>query len=261
MKIETKTADRKAMVKAISEFINEEPHYVGPPSFAYTVGNLLVDRAGAITAEEECDGLKEFLIERGFLEQEMGSMDVSIPMDGMDGTQLKNLMFMLHSKQYLLNKAVGASAFVVSKALVEALENNPPETKEAFLEAFAANTGGCKGIRFSEDLILFIFPMTEDADRSLAYTSLSAAMVSRAKAAKRVSPQEQKPENEKYYFRIWLIQLGFDGENGKAVRKALMAGLKGHSAFRTDADAEKFKADQKAKRAAKRAAQAEDAEA
>lgn len=35
-----------------------------------------------------------------------------------------------------------------------------------------------------------------------------------------------------------------------------MAGLKGHSAFRTDEDAEKFKADQKAKRAAKKAAAA-----
>ena len=41
------------------------------------------------------------------------------------------------------------------------------------------------------------------------------------------------------------------------IRKALMEKLVGHSAFRTDEEAEKFKADQKAKRAAAKAAKAE----
>ena len=84
---------------------------------------------------------------------------------------------------------------------------------------------------------------------------LAPIMVNKAKEAKRISPKELKPDNEKYYFRTWLIQLGLGGSEPKAYRNTLMAGLKGHSAFRTDEDAEKFKADQKAKRAAKKAAE------
>ena len=75
-----------------------------------------------------------------------------------------------------------------------------------------------------------------------------------AKAAKRVNPEEAKPENEKYYFRIWLVRLGLGGEGGKATRRALLDRLKGNSAFRTPEDAAKFAADQKAKREARKAA-------
>ena len=67
-------------------------------------------------------------------------------------------------------------------------------------------------------------------------------MVAQAREAKRVSAKEQKPENEKYYLRSWLLRLGLSGEGGKASRKALLAGLKGHTAFRTPADEEKHKA-------------------
>lgn len=104
--------------------------------------------------------------------------------------------------------------------------------------------------------MILIFPLSNDSERSKAYTELAAAMLAKAKEAKRVNPAEQKPENEKYYFRIWLIQLGLGGKDSKDSRKVLMEKLVGHSAFRTDEEAEKFKADQKAKRAAAKAAKA-----
>ena len=76
-------------------------------------------------------------------------------------------------------------------------------------------------------------PKSDDPDKNRAYIELAAMMVARASEAVRISPKELKPENEKYYLRIWLIQLGFKGIGGKTSRRALLKGLQGNSAFRT----------------------------
>lgn len=259
MRIETVSSDRKAMAKAIAEYSGKELRYMGPPSFAYAVGPYLIDRDGVITSEteEENAEFRAFLEENGFAEPTIEYLNINLPIEDMDGVQLKNLVFMLHSKQYLLNKATGRAGVAVSEGLVAALQDNPPTTKDEFLSLFWANLGETRGISFSDTAVILIFPLPNDSERSKAYTDLAAAMLAKAKEAKRVSPAEQKPENEKYYFRIWLIQLGLGGKDSKDTRKVLMEKLVGHSAFRTDEEAEKFKADQKAKRAAAKAAKAE----
>lgn len=259
MRIETVSSDRKAMAKAIAEYSGKELRYMGPPSFAYAVGPYLIDRDGVITSEteEENAEFRTFLEENGFVEPTIEYLNINLPIEDMDGVQLKNLVFMLHSKQYLLNKATGRAGVAVSEGLVTALQDNPATTKDEFLSLFWANLGETRGISFSDTAVILIFPLSNDPERSKAYTELAAAMLAKTKEAKRVSPAEQKPENEKYYFRIWLIQLGLGGKDSKDTRKALMEKLVGHSAFRTDEEAEKFKADQKAKRAAAKAAKAE----
>lgn len=259
MRIETVSSDRKAMAKAIAEYSSKELRYMGPPSFAYAVGPYLIDRDGVITSEteEENAEFRAFLEENGFVEPTIEYLNINLPIEDMDGVQLKNLVFMLHSKQYLLNKATGRAGVAVSEGLVAALQDNPTTTKDEFLSLFWANLGETRGISFSDTAVILIFPLPNDSERSKAYTDLAAAMLAKAKEAKRVSPAEQKPENEKYYFRIWLIQLGLGGKDSKDTRKVLMEKLVGHSAFRTDEEAEKFKADQKAKRAAAKASKAE----
>lgn len=259
MRIETVSSDRKAMAKAIAEYSGKELRYMGPPSFAYAVGPYFIDRDGVITSEteEENAEFRAFLEENGFVEPTIEYLNINLPIEDMDGVQLKNLVFMLHSKQYLLNKATGRAGVAVSEGLVAALHDNPATTKDEFLSLFWANLGETRGISFSDTAVILIFPLPNESERSKAYTELAAAMLAKAKEAKRVSPVEQKPENEKYYFRIWLIQLGLGGKDSKDIRKALMEKLVGHSAFRTDEEAEKFKADQKAKRAAAKAAKAE----
>ena len=55
-------------------------------------------------------------------------------------------------------------------------------------------------------------------------------------------------ENEKYYMRAWLVSIGFGGSEGKETRSFFLKGLKGHTAFRTPEDAEKWKANRRAER-------------
>ena len=74
----------------------------------------------------------------------------------------------------------------------------------------------------------------------LAFTHLAAAMAQQAREQKRIKPDETIEENEKYYMRIWLLRLGFGGKEGKEVRNLLLKNLKGHSAFRTEANKQRW---------------------
>lgn len=258
MTIQTNATDRKQLARSIAEFTGDEIIYMGPPSFAYSVGNYIIDRAGAVTSESEEgeEELRAHLEHNGFIDREITELAISVPLMDMDAEAMKRLVFMLHSKQYLLNKAVGLPCFAVSEALVAALENQPPTDKAAFLALCAEHES--QGIAFDDEKVTITFASTGDTDKDRALTYLVPIMVTKAKEAKRISPKELKPENEKYYFRIWLLQLGLGGAEAKAYRNKLMSGLKGYAAFKTDEAAEKFKADQKAKRAAKKAAAQED---
>ena len=255
MKITTNATDRKALVKTIAEFTGAEMHYAGPPSFAYTVGGLTIDRNSVITSENEegCDALKDHLIENGFVEPEVEELHITVPMDTENAAWMRNLVYTLHARQYLLNKVTGLENFVISDSLVDALEKAPTDDAGVFSSILSEDTGEWKGMAFAPGEVEFTFPVSDDGNKNRAYAEVAAFMVTRAKEAHRINPARVEPENEKYYLRIWLLQLGLTGLGGKASRKALLAGLKGNTAFRTAEEVDKFKADQKAKRAAKKA--------
>ena len=111
---------------------------------------------------------------------------------------------------------------------------------------FITEQGGCKGLHFAEGNIIFTgFPQSADM---MEYCRLAAAMVKRASEQKRVNPKQTIEENEKYYMRAWLVSIGFGGSEGKEVRNFFLKGLKGHTAFRTPEDAEKWKENRRAER-------------
>ena len=257
MRIETKTDNRRKMVQDIAEFTGEELHYVGPPSFSYTVGRLAIDRDGVITSETEEgeDLLTQFLQEKGYLEAPVDEVKIEIPADTRDGKFLQNLLAMIHARAYLLNRITRYETFAVSDSLMEKLDQLSGENAyETFQTLLTADSVGLKGIVVEDGRVTFAFPLSPDVMKNKAYAELAAKMVKKAKEAKRVSTTPVVEENEKYYLRIWLVQLGMAGSANKESRKALLAGLKGHTAFRTKEAAEKFSIAQKKKRAAVKAA-------
>lgn len=246
MRIETTCENRKELVKSIGEFLGEKPKYVGPPSYAYKAEGFIIERDGTVVSESEMDGerMRAHLEEQGFVEptQELETLKVNVPLEGMEGPQLQNLIYMIRSKQYLLNRVVGKEQFSISDEFIERLQSNPPESKEEFYEIYEENTESISGLSFEDDKVTFNFPASEKPEKNRAYVELAAMMVAHAKEAKRISPKVSEPENEKYYLRVWLVRLGLGGSGAKESRKALLEGLKGHTAFRTPADAEKHKA-------------------
>lgn len=245
MRIETNAADRKEVVKAVSTILGQPAKYMGVPTCAYEIGNCTIDRSGAVETEDEktAEMVRAGLLERGLTgspETELDETTVSLPVEGMTAEGFKNLIYLIHSRQYLIGRAFAEEVFRIPDALVEALGSTELPDTEAFLQVFKSHAAGCRGIGFLDGKMAFTLPAIHDPDMILAFTHLAAAMVQQAREQKRISPRETIEENEKYYMRIWLLRLGFGGATGKEVRNLLLKNLKGHSAFRTEADRQKW---------------------
>ena len=245
MRIETNAANRKDVVKAVSGILGQPAKYLGVPTCAYQIGNCTIDKKGAVVTEDEktAELVTAGLTEQGFIgspEPEADETTVSLPMEGMTAEGLKNLIFLTHSKQYLINRTFAEEVFRIPAELVETLGSTEIPDAETFLQTFQNHAEGCRGISFQDGKITFTLPTAGDPGMIKAFTHLTAAMVRQAKEQKRISPKETIEENEKYYMRIWLLRLGFGGRDGKEVRDILMKNLKGNSAFRTDENRQRW---------------------
>ena len=259
MRIETNAANRKDVVKAVSAILGQPSRYLGVPTCAYQIGDCTIDRGGAVETgyEKTAEMVRAGLLEQGLIDTpqtEIEETTVSLPVEGMTAEGLKNLIYLIHSKQYLINRAFAEEVFRIPAELVEALGSAEIPDAETFLQTFQSHAEGCRGIGFQDGKITFTLPTADDPDMIKAFTHLTAAMVQQAKEQKRISPKETIEENEKYYMRIWLLRLGFGGKEGKEVRDLLMKKLKGHSAFRTEENKQRW---QEARRNEREAAKQE----
>ena len=191
------------------------------------------------------------------------SLTISLPMAHHSVDSLRRLINLIYSRGPLLTKSTGG-AFGCDRELITALDAAGFVKMEELISMVAAH-GGLTGLTFEDGKVNFTgFPMTEDPDRSKAFMQLVSLMNKHAIEMKRIQAKEVNDENEKYAFRIWLLRLGMNSDEYKMTRKVLMQNLSGHTAFRTKAEEEKWKARQQAKRdelrAAKAAAQAETAD-
>ena len=245
MKIETAAENRKDVVKAMEEITGSKAKYMGPPTFAYTVGDFTVDRNGCVEHEsgEVLTGVQTQLAQRG-LAQSGDMLEISLPMEGQTAGSIKNLIFLIHSKQYLLEKSLGSRAVAVSDTMAERLEKEEEEDAETVIGIIGQEE--TTGISFADGRITFTMPLAGD-EMTRACTELFSRMVQFAKEHKRVNPKETVEENEKYYMRAWLVRLGLGGKEYKNVRNTLLGKLKGHTAFRTDADRQKWQDNSKKK--------------
>ena len=195
--------------------------------------------------------------------EDVDELTISLPMAGHTAQSIRNFLNLMYSRGPLLNKAMGTD-FSVSHSLLEALEQATTRTVDEMLDELeeyrlGAENTGMTGIRITAEKISLSFagPLTQD--KVNAYTELCSAMNRMAVTQKRIQAKTVNDANEKYALRIWLIRLGLNGDEHKALRKLLMQNLSGHAAFRTEEDAEKFRVKEKAKRdalkAAKQAAQ------
>lgn len=173
-------------------------------------GTLLCgDAVDAEMLKKLSDGLKE----RGFEYVEPSDgMTIEMPLDGFTDESLANLEKLIASKAALIKKSLGIDAL-------------PVERTESTLK-FPWFHFGASG------------------EEVAAYTRLIGALCALAKEQKRVNAREKAVENEKFAFRVFLIRLGFVGDEYKAARKLLLKNLSGNSAFKNGAPAKAEAADE-----------------
>ena len=246
--------ERKRLVKAIADYTQAEPKYLGVPSCAYQVDYFTISKDGCVSFDdradsEEIEGLIEVLVSQGFvsLVSDLGAeqdaepeetaaepegadetgLTISLSLDGFNPDSLDRLQKLVDSKATLMTKALGADRLTIEA---------------------------------SDGMVRFPWWDTlPEPEAAQAATAFIAALCKMAKEAKRVTAIEKEVESEKYAFRGFLLRLGFIGGDSKQIRKALLKNLSGASAFPNKAAADAFAAAQKAKREAAKAVNAQPA--
>ena len=191
-------------------------------------------------------------------------LELSFPVSQHNGVTLRNLVNLLYSRGKLIGKATGGH-FHVEEGLIEKLKDD--SCTFAVMNFINAVSGyeeehgaALEGLRITNEKVTFTgFPTAPDHEHLTAFAQLAVLMNQQAIGQKRIQAKAVNDENEKYALRTWLLRLGMNGPDLQEARKILMENLSGHAAFRTDEEAQKFLAREKAKRdalkAAKQAAQ------
>lgn len=191
-------------------------------------------------------------------------LELEFPVSQHNGVTLRNLVNLLYSRGKLIGKATGGH-FHVEEGLVEKLKDDSCTFAimnfiNAVSDYEAEHGAALEGLKITTEKVIFTgFQTAPDHEHLTAFAQLAVLMNQQAISQKRIQAKDVNDENEKYALRTWLLRLGMNGPDFKETRKILMENLSGHAAFRTDEEAQKFLAREKAKRdalkAAKQAAQ------
>ena len=209
---------RKELAAAIAEITGEKAVYMKAPTYAYQIGIFTVERNGDLICGDEAalEELLPGLVEKGFtaepepqedsINADDSGLTVTVPVNAVSVDNLNNL---LEAKGVLIKKALDITNI---------------------------------SIKVEDDTVSFPwFPEMPEPDEAKAYTEFIAAICRMSKEQKRISATERHTDNEKFTFRVFLIRLGFIGDEYKTTRRILLRNLTGNSAWRNGAPKRKAK--------------------
>jgi len=282
IKYNIEKCQRKALAQKIADMIGADVRYAGVPSCAYEIDIFTLskdavlsftDRSDSEIVEKVLNGLAEAGYtsetvtppegtdaadepEEADAEPEPNSgfplnASISFPLSDHTVQSLTNLICMIHSRGPLLSKATSGN-FSADKSLADEIGKHEFRSVHeliAFVREWDETNPPLTGISFDSDKLTFDgFGEAQDADHVQTFMKLAGAMNRMALTQQRVQAKDVDDSNEKYSLRVWLIRLGLNGKDCKADRKRLLENLSGHTAFRNDAERERWEAKQKAKR-------------
>lgn len=211
--INAQGAERKRLVKTISDWLGVPAKYCGAPTFNYEVDYFTIERNGSLSFDDRADSevierLLEHIYDEGFGidqshtedEDEPCALCGSMPRSLFTDSNLENLNALIAAKGSLIKKALGT----------QDLSLEITDTKVSFPW----------------------FPSAPSPEEINAYNTFISKLCEMARNQSRVNSSEKPIENEKYAFRCFLLRLGFIGTEYKIARKILLKNLSGSSAFK-----------------------------
>lgn len=202
--------ERRALVQAVSNILGEVAVYLKAPTFAYDIGFCSIDKNGVLSCKESTEPEKiEQLVyrlkEQGYEPTGDGTdsnvLTIELPKDGLTDEAVANLKKIIASKGTVLKKALETDRLDV------------------------IDTG--TSLKFP-----WFFLHGLDGEVK-AYCQLVTALCRMAKEQKRVTAKEKDIQNDKFTMRLFLIRLGFIGDEYTAARKILLRNLTGNSSWKS----------------------------
>ena len=139
-----------------------------------------------------------------YAQPEGNDLAIEVPLTGFTPDKLENLIKLVKAKETLLRTALGADTLPIQ------------QTAETLRFPWFTLEGKAQ----------------DNSDKVKAYTLLVEKLCAAAMQQKRVTAKEKPVENEKFAFRVFLIRLGFVGDEYRVARKILLTNLPGNSAYK-----------------------------
>lgn len=257
-------SDRKPLIEAMSQVLGLHAVYQGAPSFAYTVGDYTVNRNGTLSYNSDIHPdfaavLVEDLRERGFVAERIAAENDNEITDAEWAADVsgENITAETEVDDTVPEEIPNSNEPAENSGMPETVpsDNIPnqltvevpiagftPETLENLKKIIASKATLLKqaletdGLPITECDGKITFPwftlhgLDGEAD---AYNRLVAAICKMAKNQKRVTATEKPVENAKFNMRLFLVRLGFIGDEYKTARKILLRNLTGNSAWKS----------------------------
>ena len=260
-------SSRRPLVEAVSQILDKPAIYQGAPSFAYMIGDYTVDRNGVLSYSNTIHPdfaavLVSDLRERGFI-----AATISDAADNATANHATDAEPVVENPVEADNSAAAEAASVeeddtadmtVAENIASAETVNPespdiltievpntgftPETKENLKKIVASKktvlekaleTDGLPIVEKDDKITFPWFTFHGLEGEAEAYGCLVAAICKMAKEQKRVTATEKSVENAKFTMRLFLIRLGFIGDEYKTARKILLRNLTGNSSWKS----------------------------
>lgn len=247
-------AERKALVDAISRILEKPAVYLGAPTFAYAVGDCRISRKGSLfgmndAGREEMERLVLRLQEEGFIAETPAEEDSLIEEAIADTAEV--------ATENVVDEATEAAADNTDTAPLTATGNSDEEntltiempkagftdtsldnlqkiiaSKAALLKK-ALGTDNLAVIDTGDTLKFPWFTLHGLEGETDAYSRLVATICDTARKRRRITAKERDSENDKFSFRLFLVQLGFVGNEYKTARRILLRNLTGNSSWKS----------------------------
>ena len=283
-------SNRKPLIEAISQILDQPAAYQGAPSFSYIIGNYTVDRNGvlsynstvhpdfaavlvgdlqergfvaetvAIDNPAEEPGVEEFMTEVS-VGEETPADEVTEVLAG-ETTATEPIIEEIAAKEAT---ATGTTVDGTEPEEITTDENLPDDTipdsdtpnqltievpnigftpearanlekivaSKATLLKQALETGNLSIVETDGKITFPWFTLHGLDGEADAYSRLVTAICNMAKRQKRVTATEKPIENAKFDMRLFLIRLGFIGDEYKTARKILLRNLSGNSSWKS----------------------------
>jgi len=226
--------NRKHIINELQKHFNVNTRYLGVPSFNYEIDinnvTYTIDRDGKILKPSGEEIKFEELMEVDNLIEEKPRLELTVSMEGHTGKTLRNLINIVYSKQVLIKKVFNTEEDIIDKDYIIAINAEEINTIEDFMDKLKREF--VPGIVFEDNMITFKFIKDFLPEQVKAYSAFVTSLNEFAKKIKYASYKPSNTDNEKFTMRVWLMRLGFIGQEFKESRKELLKNLSGNSAYR-----------------------------
>ena len=235
MNIPTTSTDRKQMAKAMAEYLGCACDYLRTPTYAYRVGNLLVERDGSITGErDDLEAVAEWLLTNNYidaplhtaepeadadfeapeetqpdtqespadsetpLEDQVSRISVSVPLADCTPAQLINILRMLYARQTLIRAMTRCDYIRMDEEVITLLSEAQPESLETISEILQSEAAidMVTGIAMEDGCLKLDTTYNKEHPTGWnSFAQLLIAATEKAKQAQRVNSKHIEPED------------------------------------------------------------------